>query len=195
LTERLIVKVIPITRMDCPTCIPVLEREVLRLEGVEGARGNYMAKNLRVTYDPERVQLAEIEAAIERVGYRISYKRYPGFLSRIRGLFEREEGERVESLSDGDFPGKVLHAPRPVAVMFSSPTCPTCRVFKPQFEALAESAEGRADLYEMDISTTETWRNYDILSIPTVLVFREGEVAERFTTLPRTEEISRALGV
>ena len=195
MTERLIVKVIPITRMDCPTCIPVLEREVLRLEGVEGARGNYMAKNLRVTYDPERVQLAEIEAAIERVGYRISYKRYPGVLSRIRGLFEREEGGKVESLSDGDFPGKVLHAPRPVAVMFSSPTCPTCRVFKPQFEGLAESAEGRADLYEMDISTTETWRDYDVLSIPTVLVFREGEVAERFTALPRTEEISRALGV
>lgn len=195
MSERLIVKVIPITRMDCPTCIPVLEREVLRLEGVEGARGNYMAKNLRVTYDPERVQLAEIEAAIERVGYRISYKRYPGVLSRIRGLFEKEEGVRVESLSDRDFPGKVLHAPRVTAVMFSSPTCPTCRVFKPQFERLAESAEGRADLYEMDISSTETWRDYDVLSIPTVLVFKEGELAERFTALPRTEEISRALGV
>jgi thioredoxin 1 len=195
LSERLIVKVIPITRMDCPTCIPVLEREVLRLEGVEGARGNYMAKNLRVTYDPERVQLAEIEAAIERVGYRISYKRYPGVLSRIRGLFEKEEGVRVESLSDRDFPGKVLHAPRVTAVMFSSPTCPTCRVFKPQFERLAESAKGRADLYEMDISTTQTWRDYDVLSIPTVLVFKEGELAERFTALPRTEEISRALGV
>lgn len=195
MTERLIVKVIPITRMDCPTCIPVLEKEVLKLEGVEGARGNYMAKNLRVTYDPRRVQLADIEAAIEHVGYRISYKRYPGVLSRIRGFFERKEGGTVESLSDRDFSGKVLHAPRPVAVMFSSSTCPTCRVFKPQFERLAESAEGRADLYEMDISTTETWRDYDILSIPTVLVFREGEVVERFTALPRTEEISRALGV
>ena len=71
-------KLIPITRMDCPTCIPVLEKEVMKLEGVTEARGNYMTKNLRVTYNPENVQLSQIEAAIERVGYQISYKKYPG---------------------------------------------------------------------------------------------------------------------
>ncbi|MCW4035697.1 MAG: cation transporter, partial [Candidatus Bathyarchaeota archaeon] len=135
-------KTIPITRMDCPTCIPVLEREVNKLEGVEGVRGNYMAKNLKVKYDPERVQLAEIEVAIERVGYQIAYKRYPGVFSKIRELFKREETERVPSLTDADFPGKVLHASRTVAVLFSSPTCPTCKVFKPRFEELAERVKG-----------------------------------------------------
>ena len=192
--SNLVVKTIPITRMDCPSCIPVLEREVERLEGVEDIRGNYMAKNLKITYDPERVQLADIEAAVERVGYRISYKRYPGVLSRIRRLLAKEEG-RVESISDGEFPGKVLHASRAVAVMFSSPTCPTCKVFKSLYEKLAEKAEGMAVLYEMDISSTETWRDYDILSIPMVLVFKTGKVVERFTALPRIEEISRALGI
>jgi thioredoxin 1 len=190
---KLVEKIIPITRMDCPTCIPVLEREVGRLEGVEEVRGNYMAKNLRVTYDPERVQLAEIEAAIERVGYQITYKRYPGVFSKLKELFRREESEEVPSLTDADFPGKVLHASKTVAVLFSSPTCPTCRVFKPRFREIAGKVGDKADLYEMDIVSTETWRKYDILSIPTVLVFRAGEATERFTVLPDAEEIERAL--
>ncbi len=178
--------------MDCPTCIPVLEREVTRLEGVEAARGNYMTKNLRVIYDPDRVQLERIEAAIERVGYQISYKRYPGVFSRLRDLFKRKESKSVPALTDAEFPGKVLHSSRNVAVLFTSPTCPTYKVFKPEFEELAER-HGGADFYEMDIVSTERWRDYDVLSIPTVLVFKSGEVSDRFTALPRTEEIGSAI--
>ena len=195
MSSVLATKAIPITRMDCPTCIPVLEREVLRLEGVEAARGSYMTKNLRVTYHPDRVQLAEIEAAIERVGYQIAYKIYPGVFSKLRELFRRDEAESVPAISDADFPGKVLHASRAVAVLFTSPTCPTCRVFKPRFREIAEKVEGKADLYEMDIVSTETWRDYDVLSIPSVIVFRAGEVSESFSAMPRTEDIEAALGV
>ena len=193
--SNLVVKTIPITRMDCPTCIPVLEREVKRLEGVEDIRGNYMAKTLKVTYDPSHVQLAEIEAAIERVGYRIAYKRYPSPLSRLRGLFKRDKADTIPHISDAEFPGKVLHASKTVVVLFSSPTCPTCRIFESEFLKLASKGEEKADFYEMDISTTETWRNYDILSIPTVNVFRAGEVTEVFNAMPKTEDIEAALGV
>ena len=195
MTETITVKTIPIIRMDCPTCIPVLEREVLKVEGVQEVRGNYMAKSLKVTFNPSKAQLAEIEAAIERVGYRIAYKRYPSPLSRLRDLFKRDQGVEVSSLTDTEFPGKVLHASRNVVVLFSSPTCPTCRVFKPEFLSLADKLGKEAEFYEMDISTTETWRNYDILSIPTVNVFRAGEVAEVFYAMPRTEDIEAALGV
>jgi thioredoxin 1 len=187
------VKQIPITRMDCPTCIPVLENALLEIEGVSEARGSYMRKILRVTYDPDRVQLAEIEAAIEGVGYRISYKKYPGVISKLRSLFRDGQSEKVPTLSDVDFPGKVLHASKTVAVLFSSQTCPPCHVFKPRFQKIGERVEGKADLYEMDIASTETWRDYEILTIPTVLIFRAGEVSERFTALPRIEEIEKAL--
>jgi thioredoxin 1 len=181
--------------MDCPTCIPVLEREVERLEGVEGSRGNYMAKTLKVTYEPSRVQLADIEAAIERVGYRIAYKRYPSPLSRLRGLFKRDKADTTPHISDAEFPGKVLHASKTVVVLFSSPTCPACRIFEPEFRKLASKGEEKADFYEMDISTTETWRNYDILSIPTVIVFRAGVASEEFNAMPKTEDVEAALGV
>ena len=194
MAESLTVKTIPIIRMDCPTCIPVLEREALKVEGVQEVRGNYMAKSLKVTFDPSKAQLAEIEAAIERVGYRIAYKRYPSPLSRLRDLFKRDQGVEVSSLTDADFPGKVLHASKTVAVLFSSPTCPTCRVFKPEFLSLADKMGKEADFYEMDIVATETWREYDILSIPQVLIFRAGKTYERFTAMPVAAEIEKALG-
>ena len=191
--KRLTVKTIPIVRMECPTCIPVLEREVEGLEGVEEVRGNYMTKTLKVTYDSDVVQLQEIEAAIERVGYHIAYKKYPSVISRIRGLLRREKPSRIDAISDADFPGKVLHASKPVAVLFSTPTCPTCRVLKKVYEEAAERLGGTADLYEMDIASTGTWRRYDILTAPTVLIFREGAETERFNALPRREEIEKAL--
>ena len=86
--------------MGCPTCIPVLEKEVLRLDGVEAVKGNFMTKNLRVNYDPEKVQLTQIEAAIERVGYQISYKRYPSVFTRLRALLRNKKSESVPQLSD-----------------------------------------------------------------------------------------------
>jgi len=186
-------KEIPITRMDCPTCVPALEKAVLKLEGVEEARGNYLKKTLRVTYDPGRVQLQDIEAAIEGVGYQIAYKKYPGIVSKIRGLFGAEREGPVETITDPDFPGKVLHSSKPVAVLFSSETCPTCRAFKPRYEELAEKTEERAAFYEMDIASTETWRKYGVMGIPTVIVFREGEPRERFVAVLRKEEIESSL--
>jgi thioredoxin-like negative regulator of GroEL len=194
MSSSLTVKTIPILRMDCPTCIPVLEIEVLKVEGVEEVRGNYLARTLKVTFDSSKAQLAEIEAAIERVGYRIAYKRYPSPLSRLRDLFKRDQGVEVASLTDADFPGKVLHASKTVVVLFSSPTCPTCKVFKPEFLGLAERMGKEADFYEMNIEETETWREYDVLSIPQVTVFRAGKISERFTAMPIASEIEKALG-
>ncbi len=188
------VKRIPLTRMDCPTCIPLLEREVAAVDGVEAVHGNYLNKTLTVTYDPTHASLDAIEAAIERIGYRIAYKKYPSVLSRLRGLLTAKRPGTVAALTDADFSDKVLDAPRPVAVLFSSPTCPPCHVFQRQFREVAEKVQGKADLYEMDITTSETWRAYQVLSIPTVLVFRGGRLSERFDALPQSEEIRRTLG-
>ena len=194
MSTKLATKTIPLTWMDCPTCIPLLESEVKRLEGVDEVQGNYITKTLKVTYDPKTVQLDEIEAAIERIGYRIAYKKYPSVLSRLKGLLTREKADPIASLTDIEFPGKVLHASRPVAVLFSSPTCPACHFFRGRFREIAGNIKNKVDFYEMDIAATETWRKYDILSVPTVLIFRSGQLSKRFDALPREEEVASALG-
>ena len=187
------VKEIPITRMDCPTCVVTLEKAVKRVNGVKDARGNYLRKTLRVTYDPAVAGLDEIEKAIEGVGYQIGYKRYPSPISRLMGLFGHGESKVVKTISDADFPGKVLHAERPAVVLFSSQTCPMCRNLKPKFRELAERRAGAVDFYEMDVAGTETWRDYDVMGLPTVIVFRGGKAAERFMAALGVDEFEDAL--
>ena len=185
-------KRIPIIRMDCPTCIPNLEKAVSELKGVKEVKGNYIYKYLRVVYNPEKVNLESIEKAIEDVGYQVAYKEYPSVVNRLVSLFRKDERDNgVKPLSDQDFPGKVLHSSKPVAVLFSSRTCPSCQIFKPSYEELAEKDSN--EFYEMDISTTETWRNFGVLSIPTVIIFKNGEVSGRFTATLKTEDIQKAL--
>ena len=186
------VRSIPITRMDCPTCVPTLEKAVSSLEGVEDVKGNYIYKYLKVVYDPEKVNLESIEKAIEGVGYQVAYKEYPSAISRIINVFRKGVPEtRVKPLRDQDFPGKVLHSSNPVVVLFSSRTCPSCQIFKPSFEELAEKSG--IEFYEMDISISETWRKYDVMSIPTVIIFKDGKVSDKFTATLKTEDIQKAL--
>jgi thioredoxin 1 len=188
-----ITKLIPIVRIDCPTCVPILEREIQKLSGVKEVRVNYITKILKVTYDSNLVQLSDIEATIERVGYQIAYKKYPSLVSKLRGLVKKEKPSRVQSISDSDFSGKVLHASKLVAVLFSSPTCPACKLLKPLYIEVAEDLGEKAEFYEMNISSSETWRNYDVLVIPTILVFKEGQVKDKLLPLLKKDEIKKAL--
>jgi copper chaperone CopZ len=191
--KPLAMKLVPIVQMDCSTCVPILEREVLKLKGVREAQANYLTKMVKVVYDSDLVRLSDIESAIERVGYQIAYKKYPGVASKLKELFRKEKPSYVKVISDADFASKVLHASKPVAVLFSSPSCPVCQAAKSTYLEAAEDLAERAELYQMDISTSKTWHDYDIPSIPTILIFRDGQLKGRLTTLPQKTEIVEAL--
>ncbi|MGB8779233.1 MAG: thioredoxin domain-containing protein [Candidatus Bathyarchaeia archaeon] len=191
--KSLTTKLIPIAQMDCSTCVPILEREILKLKGVREARANYLTKMVKIVYDSDLVRLSEIESAVERVGYQIAYKKYPSVASKLKGLFQKEKPSYVKVISDADFASKVLHASKPVAVLFSSPSCPACQAAKSVYVETAEDLAGRAELYEMDISTSEIWHNYDIPSIPTILIFRDGQLKGKLMPLLQKTEIIEAL--
>lgn len=179
--------------MDCPTCIPLLENELKQLTGVTESQGNYLNKTLKVTYDPTIAKIRDIEATIEHLGYRIAYKKYPGVISKLQGFLDRKKDDAFPSLTDTDFSEKILQNTKPTAVLFSSPNCPTCHVFKKQFKELSKKVKNKADFYEMDITSTEMWRKYEILSIPTVLIFKKGQLSARFYPFPKSEALIKAL--
>ena len=187
-----ITKEIAITRMDCPTCVVALEKSVMKVPGVRKVQSNYLKKTIKVTYD-ETTSLATIEKAIEDIGYQVAYKKYPSPLSRLRGLFSRGDSKAIISISDAEFRAKVLGSAKPVAVLFSSEGCPNCQVIKPQIRALAEKHEEKVEFYEMDVSNTETWKEYRIMGIPTVVVFRGGKPAEQYSAMLRVDELEKAL--
>ena len=55
--------------MSCANCASTIRESVGALDGVEAATANYATDEGTVTYDPERVSLAEIHAAVEEAGY------------------------------------------------------------------------------------------------------------------------------
>ena len=187
-----ITKEIAITRMDCPTCVVTLEKSVMKVPGVRKVQSNYLKKTIKVTYD-EATPITTIEKAIEDIGYQVAYKKYPSPLSRLRGLLSRGDSGVMITISDAEFRAKVLGSEKPVAVLFSSEGCPNCQVIKPQIKALAEKHKGKVEFYEMDVSSTETWKEYRIIGIPTVVVFRGGKPAEQYSAMLRVDELEKAL--
>lgn len=77
--------------------------------------------------------------------------------------------------------------------MFTSPTCPTCKALKPKLNAALEKFSEQVYLYEMDIITTKKWEDYDVMSVPTILLLKGGKVIGRQENFPEKEEIEEML--
>ncbi|MFI2347245.1 thioredoxin [Streptomyces sp. NPDC019443] len=84
--------------------------------------------------------------------------------------------EGVAAVTDADFDAEVLGADRPVLVEFTADWCGPCRQLAPVLSALASEETGRLKVVQLDVDTNpEITTRYGVLSMPTLMVFREGE--------------------
>lgn len=58
---------------------------------------------------------------------------------------------------------------------------------------MAERFANQHSFYEMDINETETYRNYDIMSVPTIVLFRDGKPAEKFVAAMTVDNLENVL--
>ena len=88
-------------------------------------------------------------------------------------------GKAIE-ITDGNFDEAVLQSEIPVLVDFWAAWCGPCRMIAPTVEQIANDYDGRAVVGKVDVdSNRDTALKYDIRAIPTLLVFKNGEVADR----------------
>lgn len=97
--------------------------------------------------------------------------------------------ESTQAFTDANWQDQVLKADGPVLVDFWAGWCPPCRKIAPLVDELAREFAGRVKVGKLDVDESpETAARYGITSIPTLLVFKDGQVvAQRVGALPREE--------
>ena len=86
----------------------------------------------------------------------------------------------VAEVTDSGFAQEVLKSDVPVLVDFWAPWCGPCRAIAPVVEDLAGAYAGRAKVLKMNVDDNpQTPSQYGIRGIPTLIVFRGGQVKEQ----------------
>ena len=102
--------------------------------------------------------------------------------------------EHVSEFTDDNFQDEVLQADMPVLVDFWAEWCMPCKLLAPTIDELAGEFEGRVKVGKVD---TDKARNtsveYKITAIPTVIIFKGGEVAKKFVGLTNKGDLQAAL--
>jgi thioredoxin 1 len=85
----------------------------------------------------------------------------------------------VREVTDETFEQEVLGSERPVVVDFWAPWCGPCKVVEPILTELAGDHQGRAEFTRLNVDENHvTAARYDVLSLPTAILFAGGEARE-----------------
>ncbi|HEY4330700.1 MAG TPA: thioredoxin [Phycisphaerae bacterium] len=102
--------------------------------------------------------------------------------------------ENVIQLTDSNFDTEVLQSQQPVLVDFWAEWCGPCRMIAPLVDALAEEYKGKVKIGKVDTDANRnTAMRFQIQSIPTIMIFKNGQLIQRYVGGRPKKELSTAL--
>jgi len=100
----------------------------------------------------------------------------------------------VIEFNDANFKTEVLQNTDPVLVDFWAPWCGPCRQIAPMVEQLAEEYQGSVKIGKLNIDDSpESPNSYGVSAIPTIMLFKGGQVVDRFVGVQPKSRLQQAL--
>ena len=100
----------------------------------------------------------------------------------------------IVEVTDANFDSDVLKSDKPVLIDFWAAWCGPCRAIAPIVEELAGEYQGKVKVVKMDVDrNAATPMRYKVTGIPTLLVFKDGQVKEQIVGYVPKEQIQKAL--
>ncbi len=100
----------------------------------------------------------------------------------------------MADVTDQSFQKEVLENKTPVLVDFWAPWCGPCKIIGPVVEELAKEYEGKVKVVKLNVDdNSETASKFNVMSIPTLVVFKGGQPVKTIIGAQPKESIKKAL--
>jgi len=104
------------------------------------------------------------------------------------------ESKNTRAVQDAEFNAQVLQSKELVLVDFWAEWCGPCRMLAPVIDSLADEYQGKLRVFKMDVdANAEVPAKFQIRGIPTVILYKNGEVVERLVGAQPKQVIQDAI--
>lgn len=100
----------------------------------------------------------------------------------------------IKTVSEANFEAEVVKNDRPVLVDMWAPWCGPCRAMEPAIDELSKEFDGKVDIAKLNVDDNPAVaQSFDVMSIPTLLLFKGGKPVERIVGLTAKDKLASVM--